>query len=76
MKGEKKLMRNRFTQLFFAFVALVASVASSFGAEPWDSIETALTTATTEVGGLVAAVVGIAVIFLGIKLGKRLMNKA
>jgi hypothetical protein len=69
-------MFNRFTAWLVAGVALVVSAASSFAAEPWDSIETALTTATTEVGGLVAAVVGIAVIFLGIKLGKRLMNKA
>lgn len=70
-------MFNRFKHVYALVVGsvLLAPLASQ-AAEPWDSIETALTTATTEVGGLVAAVVGIAVIFLGIKLGKRLMNKA
>lgn len=58
--------------------AIAGAVLLAAGAAKADGISEALTEMTgfaTAVGGGAAAVIGVAVVFAGIKLGKRLLGK-
>lgn len=45
-------------------------------AEPWDTVTSTLTSLNTAVSAAVAAIIGLFAIFIGVKLAKRVLNKA
>ena len=56
--------------------ALLLAPTAIFAAEPWDTVTDTITDSTTAVSAAVAAIIGLFAIFVGVKLAKRVLNKA
>jgi hypothetical protein len=59
-----------------ALLGFLAAPSAIFAAEPWDTVTTTLAGLNTSVSAAVVALIGIVAIFIGVKLAKRVLNKA
>ena len=62
--------------LIAVWSALLLAPFAVQAAEPWDTVTDTLADLNTAVSAAVVALIGIVAIFIGVKLAKRVLNKA